>query len=244
MIALLTTSCVLVVSPKRYGDHCVFVGATTSQCGACLAQRCRAEIDTACTDEVTLAAVESCADKLDCTALATPAVARTPVATCLATRCGAVCRSLTGASLTSCTEPSLSEGHACKCTGGAATNDFVCDPNAYPDTICCAPATGWPAEGVACTCAPLACTDTKDGCACRLTTIAPSNPTCGGGGGADAGGACCVDQETCSCRATDCYDFETRVAHCGVDTIGAAQPSRGCANGQVRVERCSRRFPP
>jgi hypothetical protein len=232
---------VLVVSPNRYGDHCRFAGATTSQCGECLAQRCRVEIDTACNDDVTLAALESCADKHDCNALATPPVAGSAVATCLAASCGAVCLTLAGTSQTSCTEPSLSEGHACKCTGGASTNDFVCDPQAYPDTICCAPMTGWPAEGVACTCAPLACTDTSDGCACGLTTIAPSSPTCGGG---DAGGACCVDQERCVCRAGGCYESETRVARCAVETIGAVVPSRGCAKGQVRVESCSLRLPP
>ena len=231
----------LVVSPKRYGDHCVFVGATTSQCGECLAQRCRAEIDTACTDDVALAAVESCAAKHDCAAMTTPAVAGTAVAACLATSCGAVCRTLTGTSQTACTEPSLSNGTACKCsTGGASTNDFVCDPQSYPDTICCAP-KGWPAEGLACTCAPLACTDTTDGCACTLTTIAPSSPTCGGG---DAGGACCVDQEKCACRAMGCYALEQRVARCRVEPIGSAGPSVGCANGQVRVTSCSLRSLP
>jgi hypothetical protein len=231
---------VLVVSPKRYGDHCVFAGATTSQCGDCLAQNCAAAIDAACDDTRTMAAVDSCSDKHDCFAIEALAPAEGAVERCLAKSCAAVCRTLTHASQTSCAEPSLSEGHACKCTGGAATNDFVCDPQAYPDTICCAPATGWPADGVACTCAPLACTDTKDGCACRLTTIAPSNATCGGG---STVGACCVDQETCACRATGCYELETPVTHCGVETIGAVLPSRGCAKGQVRVSSCSRRSP-
>jgi hypothetical protein len=239
-IALFSTGCVLVVSPKRYGDHCVFAGATTSQCGDCLAQNCAAAIDAACDDTRTMAAVDSCSDKHDCFAIEALAPAEGAVERCLAKSCAAVCRTLTHASQTSCAEPSLSEGHACKCTGGAATNDFVCDPQAYPDTICCAPATGWPADGVACTCAPLACTDTKDGCACRLTTIAPSNPTCGGG---STVGACCADQDSCSCRPMGCYDFEKPVTHCGVETIGAVMPNLGCAKGQVRVSSCSRRSP-
>jgi hypothetical protein len=233
-IALLSTGCILVVSPERYGDHCRFAGVP-SQCGACLAQKCTTEIDAVCDDSRTMAAIDSCAEKYDCSALEALAPADGVVSVCVAKNCGAVCRTLAGKSLTACSEPSLSEGTACKCTVGPSTNDFACDPKVYPDTICCRPAVGWPSDGQACTCAPLACNPTTDGCACGITTIAPSNPTC-------TGGTCCVDrvdQEKCSCRATGCFDTETKVDMCAINI-----KEIGCAKGQVKVESCSVRSPP
>jgi hypothetical protein len=227
-IALLSTGCILVVSPTHHGDHCRFAGVA-SQCGACLAQHCTAEIDSVCEDIRTMAAIDSCAEKHDCSALDALAPAQGVVSVCLAKNCGGVCRTLTGAPQTSCSEPSLSEGTACKCTGSASTNDFLCDPKVYPGTICCAPAVGWPSEGQACTCAQLACNATTDGCACGITTIAPSNPTC-------TGGTCCADQEKCGCGARACYDSEKKVDACVLDVIT-------CAKGQVRVESCSVRSP-
>lgn len=227
-IALLSTGCILVVSPERYGDHCRFAGVT-SQCGACLVQHCTTEIDAACVDDATIAAVESCTERHDCTAITALAPAGGSVTACLAASCSAVCRTLPGTSLTVCSEPSLSEGTACKCTSGASTNDFACDPNVYPATICCAPA-GWPSEGQACTCAQLACTATTDGCACGITTIAPSNPLC-------TGVICCADQEKCVCGARACYAFEKKVDACVLKEIL-------CAKGQVKVESCSVRSPP
>jgi hypothetical protein len=229
-LALLSTGCILVVSPERYGDHCRFAGATTSQCGACLAQHCQGEIDSECGDDAALAAVESCAVRHDCGAISAAPLASGAAGSCLAGKCGGVCRTLTGTSQTACSEPSLSEGTACTCTSGSTTNDFVCDARAYPSTICCAP-KGWPAVGLTCTCSPLDCNPTNDGCACDRLTIAPTGSTC-------RGDTCCVDQDRCVCRAATatpsggCYAGETRVDRCTIDVIE-------CAPGQIKVDSCA-----
>jgi hypothetical protein len=227
--ALLATGCVLVVAPDRFGDRCRFAGET-SQCGACLVEHCRAEIDGACGDDATLAAVESCAEAHDCAA-ATAATAATAagtsaVSSCLARSCAAVCRTLAGPSTTACREPATGVGATCTCTHAAPTNDVICDTKAYPSTLCCAPA-GWPAEGLTCTCDAMTCVGTSDGCSCGLLASAPDNPTC-------RTGFCCVDKEACRCRAKPCYDFETPVPSCSIDVVS-------CKLGQVRVESCSLR---
>ncbi len=223
-LVAIAAGCVLVVSPDEYGDRCRFTGET-SQCGACLVERCRAEIDSACGDEATLAAVESCAGARDCAAITAPAT-NGPVSSCLATRCGAVCKTLAGPSPTRCREPATGVGATCTCTHAGPTNDTICDAKVYPSTICCAPA-GWPADGLTCACEAVACVGTSDGCSCGLSGSTPENSTC-------RTGFCCADQEGCRCRAQPCYDFETPVSSCSIDVVA-------CKRGQVRVESCSLR---
>src|SRR5690349_9770587 len=98
--ALASGGCVLLVSPEHYGEHCRFAGETT-QCGQCLLERCRAEIDAACLEHDALDALDRCADKHECESLKQRA-ASNQAARCATEACGAVCRSLAGTSRTAC----------------------------------------------------------------------------------------------------------------------------------------------
>jgi hypothetical protein len=222
--------CVLFVSPTTYPTTCAFAGET-SQCGACLAASCQTEIDACCGDDgcagSVLASLESCTTAHTCDALLG---ASGPLPACVKTKCAAVCVTLTGTSQTSCLEPPLAAGFGCTCTFGApdGPNDFACSSAIYASARCCAPA-GWPAPGLACTCAPLACNATTDGCFCSLAETTPTETSC-------SASTCCVENDTCTCRAKGCFSFETPVPSCDVTAVG-------CRPGQVRVDSCSLRTP-
>lgn len=229
-LSLLVVGCVLVVSPETYGDRCRFAGDETSQCGRCIAERCRAEVDACCRDSACdgmMRTLDACSDAHgpDCAALG---ASDTDLGRCVARACAAVCVALTGASLTSCREPRLGEGSACTCEGAStAGNDFICSEAAYPDTICCAP-PGWPSPGLACSCMPLSCTPSPDGCFCLLADFTPKSRAC-------EGVTCCADQDTCTCRGRACYPSEHPVPTCDIEAAG-------CKKGQQRVDSCSARL--
>lgn len=227
--------CIFVVSPEEYGTTCRFQGEDT-QCGACIATSCRAELNACCRDEACeqpLRDLDDCATRSSyaCNTLrgvTIPAVAG-PLAQCVDRACGAVCFERKGTSTTSCREPRLGEGSACECAANGEVNDFVCTPQAFPNAICCAP-KGWPAPGLECSCRPLDCNPSPDGCFCRLVDFTPKQRECEGAT------KCCVYEDTCTCRPRGCSSFEREVDSCAVDALD-------CAAGQERVESCSLRTP-
>lgn len=232
LVGPLLVSCILVVSPERFGDTCRFSGRDT-QCGACIADRCQAQIDDCCRDaacEGTLHAIESCAGHggETCSAIGRDA-GGFAVARCAAESCGAVCVARQGTSQTSCKVPLLGESAACLCrdtaTGG---NDFVCNAAAFPQTVCCAP-DGWPAVGLECGCRAIECNPTTDGCFCLTVDSDPRLREC-------SGLICCAQNDSCSCGTRACFAFQTRVPSCNLAAIG-------CKPGQIRVDSCSVRTP-
>lgn len=230
-LALLSmlVGCILVVSPEEYGTTCRFAGEDT-QCGACVATKCRDDLQECCRDELcdsALRDLDECAvnGSRACTVLHGSS---RRIGQCVRDQCSDVCVERTGSSTTSCREPRLGEGSACTCEANGDTNDFICNARAFPSTVCCAP-KGWPAAGLACTCRPLNCTPTNDGCFCSLGDFTPKQRDC-------SAVKCCVDQDKCTCRADGCFAFEREVESCNAAEVG-------CANGQDRVESCSARTP-
>jgi hypothetical protein len=218
-------SCMLFIQPDEYGSVCRFKGEDT-QCGACITTKCQDAVNACCRDEsCDVTRVESCAQYLnvDCDY---DARGNRAVTECIVRECGAVCDDFPGSPSTRCREPRLGEGAACVCEDVTATNEFVCNPKAFPDTLCCAP-QGWPKPGLECTCRPLNCVPTNDGCFCRLVDFTPKQREC-------SAVHCCVDKDVCTCRADECSGFETEVESCNVNQVD-------CADGQIVVESCSAR---
>ena len=240
VVGLALASCVLVVSPETYGEHCRFAAETTA-CGACLRERCENAIDACCSDTAcgAMPDVDRCArgESGACEALGARGNAsgapERDTGSCAATQCAAVCRTFTGASTTTCTEPPSGRGATCSCktAGTMAANDFECSPAAFVGTVCCA-APSWPAEGQECTCRPLGCSTTPEGCFCQLAFTPQTSQTC-------EGTTCCQedDGDQCACRAR-CFDREHQVPRCAALPI---ETGAGCKNGQVRVDSCSLR---
>lgn len=231
--ALLLVSCILVVSPERYGDRCRLADGD-SQCGACVVARCQTALDDCCLDDAcgeTLHAVETCASQHDTRCATAKDPARGPLAKCVAESCGGVCVPLTGAPSTTCREPPIAEGGSCTCryAGPAAGNDFVCNGAAYAETICCAP-QGWPAAGQECVCRSIDCTPKSDGCSCIAIEHGSRQSEC-------SGRVCCSQNDSCSCGSRACFPgFEKTVPSCNLAQLG-------CARNQVRVDSCSLRAP-
>jgi len=230
-VAALVASCMLVVDPATYGDHCKFEGADT-QCGACVAAKCQADVDACCRDascDGRMTLLDTCASKHDasCNELGKGSDS---LAACVARECSVVCVELRGTGGATCSEPKLAEGSLCKCSVGTTTgNDFLCSLATYPDTICCAP-KGYPMPGLECSCRPLACRPNLDGCGCELAEATPDTREC-------SSMYCCAntaeyDPDKCSCRSKDCFPFERRVPTCALREVA-------CPKGLDRVESCS-----
>jgi hypothetical protein len=239
LASLALASCVLLVSPKTYGDRCKFGGEETA-CGRCLRDRCQTAIDGCCKDDTcagTMTALEGCAQRGACDELTSKKGATgndLAVTSCAETLCAAVCRSFTGGSDTKCGEPVFGRGATCSCKPApGAGNDFECSPATYPGTVCCAP-EGWPATGLECTCLPLGCHPIPEGCSCALVDTPPDQTEC-------SASTCCVstvDPDQCVCRP-GCFDNETKVAACAVTAQTATGPVIGCKKGQKRVDSCT-----
>lgn len=228
VVVAMLVGCIFVVSPEEYGTTCRFRGEDT-QCGTCIATKCRRELNECCRDEsceTTLSDVDDCAAHSSYACNVLKGTARRSIAECVKRECDAVCVELRGAPTTSCREPRLGEGSACSCDASGEVNDVICNSSAFPRTLCCAP-KGWPAPGLACTCRPLECRPTNDGCFCSLADFTPKQRDC-------TALKCCVDQDKCTCRARDCFAFEREVESCDVGVLE-------CADGQDRVESCSAR---
>lgn len=230
--ALLLVSCILVVSPERFGDQCRIAGEET-QCGACVVERCQAAANDCClTDScsATLRAVETCGNQHDGSCAFATDAASNSLAKCVAESCGGVCVPLAGTPSTACREPPIAQGGSCSCTyaGPGAGNDFVCDPKAYAQTICCAP-KGWPGAGQECVCKSIDCAPRIDGCSCITIEHASANNEC-------TGAICCSDHDSCRCSSEACFSFQTQVPSCTLAVLA-------CDKDQIRVDSCSLRAP-
>ncbi|MBX3187701.1 MAG: hypothetical protein KF819_11825 [Labilithrix sp.] len=223
--------CILFVSPEPLGEHCGFSGKE-ADCGKCVAARCQGEVDACCRDDActsTLVSLEGCASARDdrCSAVRDArgtGGAAGALATCVASRCGGVCTKSSGASETRCAEPSLIKGRGCTCELGAPGTDFACNTEAFPETVCCAP-QGWPGAGLACSCLPIGCLPSNDGCLCTRIDYEGPGATC-------AGAICCAESDGCYCGTKQCQSSQPRVPSCTLAEIG-------CPRGQKRVASCS-----
>lgn len=231
-LALIALSgCILLVHGADGGEHCRFAGEA-SECGTCVAERCRAEVDGACSDSPSrraLALLDGCATTHDgrCDELRGlgGGDAAGVLGACVRTRCAGACATTTGKSTTSCREPPLGAEGGCTCEANGPTNAFVCAKATYPSTLCCASAN-WPAPGLACSCRPLGCTSTNDGCTCTLVDfVKPDSAVC-------RGATCCAYGDSCVCRDRPCYPGEAQVEACSVDTVS-------CPAGTKPVASCS-----
>jgi hypothetical protein len=222
-----SVSCILVVSPDDHGTRCRFAAEKETACSRCLTSRCSAEIDATCFDEGVLSIAEQCAVAGDDACNRVPA---SPLATCLQTRCNALCYAKTGASQTRCTESFVSAGLACSCTTSTtAPTDLACNSEVYPRTRCCA-ARGWPAPPAECTCNAVACVALSDGCLCHLTDNLDESTATDCKRTPDT--HCCAVEERCQCRVRTCGLGEREVDVCNKAEIT-------CPKNTVEVASCA-----
>lgn len=222
VVAAAPLGCVLLVSTPEPGAHCSFRGQST-ECGACLAARCRAAIDSACKNEKLLSLMEECASTGDDSCGRLPP---SDVATCMQSSCRAVCYTRVGASVTHCTDSFLGPGLACSCNVDDPPNDLACSSTTYPRTLCCAP-TGWPGPALECTCNAFACFPASGGCNCVLTDNLASDSAqeC-------RGAHCCALDDHCECGLRACVGGEREVAAC-------VQSEVTCPPGTTEVKSCA-----
>lgn len=232
VLGLPIVGCILFVSPETLGEHCGFAGRDTD-CGKCVATRCQNDVDACCREDActaTLVSLEGCASARDERCNATREArgaggAAGALATCVASRCGGVCAKMTGESKTRCSEPSLIKGRGCTCELGAPGTDFACNTTVFPETVCCAP-QGWPGPGLECSCLPIGCLPTNDGCICSRIDYEGPGATC-------SGDICCSGFGGCHCGATKaCESSQKKVPSC-------ALPQIGCPQGQKQLASCS-----
>ncbi len=221
-IAACLGGCILLVSPREVGDRCVFQGENTA-CGMCLLARCATAINAACANASVLGSLEECASSGDAACDRIPA---SDVATCLTTKCAALCYTKVGLSQTRCTDSFVSPGLACSCQTSSAANDLACTSVTYPRTRCCAP-SAWPGPALECACNAVTCVPTSDGCNCVLGDNLDSTTAeeC-------RGPHCCAVEDRCQCRARACTVGEREVAVCNKDQLA-------CPSGTAQVSSCS-----
>lgn len=229
--------CILLVSPRDYGEHCKFGGEATA-CGQCIAQSCQAVVDTCCrNDSCTpgLNLVEHCAsgEQTPCELLQSDLQATDPhrveLARCVSTQCAATCKGeAPTTNITKCSSSSFGLGNTCSCSVTADPNGVACSEAAFPLTRCCAPQT-WPAAGQKCTCEILACTSTTDGCACLLYDGPAESSMC-----TDA--ICCLDHDSCRCGSKPCGSSSTQVPSCNLAAME-------CPPAQKHVASCTATAP-
>lgn len=230
------SGCILLVHPDEYGAHCRLAGSD-SECGQCIVARCSAEVDTCCRDSscaTTLTDVEGCTVRRDPSCAAAKAAASLPsgasssMGRCVAQRCAGECEQAGPESVTSCAGIRTSSGTACSCAQSSTPNSFVCSPATFPETICCAPA-GWPGPGLECSCLPVRCSPSTDGCSCNRVDFAVDQHTkeCSGGS------HCCAADDDCRCGSAKCERSQREVASCSMAEVR-------CPQGQVEQLSCSR----
>jgi hypothetical protein len=221
-IAACLGGCILFVSPHESGDRCVFQGERTA-CGGCLLAHCATAINAACSDAPVIGSMEECAASGDTACDRIPA---SEVATCLKTKCAALCYPKVGLSQTRCTDSFVSPGLACSCQTGSAPNDLACTSVIYPRTRCCAP-VAWPGPALECACNAVTCVPTSDGCSCILGDNLDSTTAeeC-------RGPHCCAIEDRCQCRVRACSGGEREVAACNKAQLA-------CPNGTTEVSACS-----
>lgn len=234
LAGLSLAGCVLFVPAAEIRDHCRVSGGE-SACGRCAIARCQAQIDTCCGQPAcgeALAHLEACASRRDvaCDELTGGASSQDKtvlgLAGCVATRCAGDCAAVSGPSRTHCAEPYLADGVACSCTLSDTPNQFVCAESNFPRTICCSP-QGWPAQGLECSCLPIGCNPTADGCLCTRVdySLAGLATEC-------EGPHCCAADDSCACRARPCESWQREVKSCALGELR-------CPSGQLSVQTCS-----
>lgn len=238
-VVLLSSACVLLVNPHAGGQHCALTPAA-SDCVACLARRCQASVDACCTEGtcgniVTL--VERCASTHDATCgelgkrSDSSDAAEAELARCASAQCAGLCNERSGKSASQCAASRSGEG-ACSCQIKDPTTELECSEVTYPASRCCA-SPSWPGPGLACSCSPVVCVPSGDGCFCSLNAYATP-----GSQAACHDTFCCATEDTCRCNPTrPCALPEVPVATCGLDAIG-------CSFEMKRVTSCSVRILP
>lgn len=231
-LATSLVGCVLLVSPKRFGEHCRFDGEETP-CGQCIRTRCEADVDGCCSAgacDATFSALETCTagDVTKCDAVAalrtSTETATAALGRCLDERCRSECSAPSARSKTKCVASSFGQGQTCSCTLSTTPNDAACGEATLPQAICCAP-EGWPADGLRCSCRAPSCGASNDGCRCLLTDGPSEGDTC-------SAKTCCARNDVCSCSALACLAGERTVAKCSRDELA-------CGPGFVRVTSCA-----
>jgi len=237
LASLALTGCILLVHGADGGETCRFAGETT-ECGVCVADRCRSEVDGACAESAArpaLVLLDGCATTHDGRCDELRALGGSPAAAalgaCVRSKCSGACATSSGESVTSCREPPLGAEGGCTCESNGSANAFVCGRSTYPNTLCCASAN-WPAPGLACSCRPLGCTATNGGCTCTLVDfVKPDSPVC-------RGATCCAYEDNCVCRDRPCYPGEKQVEACGIDVVECptgTKPVSGCSARAIRT---------
>lgn len=232
LVSVLMPGCTLVVSPPEGKQTCRF-DVSNTLCGACIVDNCQDAVDDCCGDERCrdlLAGIEDCARKADdsCEAfkqLSEGEAAGSSLSRCVQTACPGRCESV-GTSDTYCLDILTAGKTACSCRYGEGSNPLVCSSLEYPDTMCCAP-QGWPAPGQQCSCKPIGCQPTPDGCICTLIDYkgADTSRSC-------EGVHCCAGNDACVCGSTPCPSHLTPVERCSLDVLT-------CPKQQSRLPSCS-----
>ena len=228
----LVQGCVLLVSPPEGDEECR-LGNSNTLCGNCIIEQCQEAVNDCCADSrcrELLTQIEDCARNTNesCEAfkeLSFGQATGSALSKCVQSKCPGRCEAV-GTSGTYCTDMLTSNQTACSCRYGEASNELVCSPLEYPDTLCCAPA-GWPSVGQNCTCQPIGCEPSPDGCVCLLVDYSHSvlSRAC-------EGLYCCAFEDACRCGSTPCKSWETPVERCSLDALT-------CPTQQTQVATCS-----
>lgn len=235
LASALTAGCVLLVSPPEGGETCLF-GVSNTLCGACVVERCRDAVNDCCADRRCrdrLPQLEDCARNANASCDAFKQLsaeeaeesAGAALSLCVQRECPGRCEAV-GTSLTNCTDLPASARKGCSCRYGGVSNPQICSPLEYLDTLCCAP-EGWPAPGQECSCMPIGCQPSPDGCICSLVDYANSATarTC-------EGTICCAADDTCVCGTTPCTTHQKQVERCSLEVLS-------CPRQQNRFWSCS-----
>lgn len=244
MAMLGLSACILFVDPSTdLGGTCHIRGETTA-CGACIATKCRTQLDACCGDgscATILDTIDTCV--ADSTQAACPLVFFKPAVVSstmdklrqCTSDCAATCNAATGTSsgtsgtsgggpfATGCSSFISSE---CDCSGDLPPSSVACSTDSLGSGVCCAD-YGWPNTGLRCDCKAYRCKDTATGCICG-TSVSGPNQSC-------TGTYCCLFEGTCTCGTTKCSNVSTPVASCTAATTDCVSSS------QRHVPSCSLR---
>jgi hypothetical protein len=228
----LMAGCVLLVSPPE-GDETCRLDISGTFCGICIVQHCQDAVNDCCADtqcRELLAQVDDCARSANenCEAFKKLSLGKSTgsaLSQCVQRECPGRCEAV-GTSSTFCLDMPSSAQTACSCSYGEGSNPLVCSPLEFPDTLCCAP-EGWPAAGQQCSCKPIGCQPSPDGCICELVDY--SSPALAR---SCEGVYCCAADDTCVCGSTPCPAYHTPVARCSLEVLS-------CPRQQNRLPSCS-----
>ncbi len=236
-IATVQLGCVLLVESSPTGDQfstACAVADPTSACGACMTQKCGAELSSCCGDATcrsALTEIDQCAEAGTCIVDTTSSFAAALVK-CVdqqCTACNAEPATPTNGAKIACFVSSA--GDSCNCSAGSQ-NATRCDLTTVPNAVCCADLDYPTSSYSSCTCATVTCMTYGSDCDCSAGSVGNTS-TCD----TNIGGACCVSSAGgfCSCGSalTSCPSNELAVTDC------ATPASVGCSTTKKRVNNCS-----